>query len=327
MSSMTNRRALLAALALGASPFPSARAQSAYPDRPITLIVGYPPGGSTDAAGRAAAEGLSRQLKVPVLVENIGGAGGVVGLRKAMAARPDGYTLFVGANNELSIAPLVSAAARYDVATDMTPLRYLSSQPIVLVTTRAAGVSSFSEFVSKVRANPGRFSYGSSGVGTALHLVGETIKERARLFMTHIPYRGVAPLQSDLLGGSIEYAMFVQSSILPQIEAGKVVPLAVSEGQRSPQLPQVPSLAEFPGFQGVSMGSWFMLLGPKNLPADIRGRLEEASLAMLRDPAFRKRLEDGGSRVANGTENVASLLAQEAAVNRRAVDYAKVRTD
>ena len=298
-----------------------------FPDKAITIVVGYPPGGSTDATGRAVAESLARVLKTTVVVENVGGAGGVIGAKKVIDAKPDGYTLLLGANNELAIAPLISPSANYSAEKDMTPLRYVSAQPVVLVASKKSGVTSLAQFVEVVKKNPGKFSYGSSGVGTALNLAGEMVKEKAGLYMTHIPYRGVAPLMNDILGDNIEFGMFVLSSALAQIQSGRVVPIAISELSRAPQLPNVPAFAEHPLLKGVSISSWFMLMAPKKLEPAIQKILEASSAQVLKDPGFRKRLEDIGSRVATGEENATEFLVKEVASYRRTVEFARIKTE
>ena len=298
-----------------------------FPDKPITIVVGYPPGGSTDATGRAVAESLARILKTSVVVENVGGAGGVIGAKKVIDAKPDGYTLLLGANNELAIAPLISPSANYAAGKDMTPLRYVSAQPIVLVASKKSGVTTLAQFVEVVKKNPGKFSYGSSGVGTALNLAGEMVKEKAGLYMTHIPYRGVAPLMNDIMGDNIEFGMFVLSSALTQIQSGRVVAIAVTELSRAPQLPNVPAFSEHPSLKGVSISSWFMLMAPKRLDPAVQKILEAASAQVLKDSVFRKRLEDIGSRVATGEENTNEFLVKEVASYKRSVEFARIKTD
>ena len=168
----------------------------------------------------------------------MGGAGGTIGAQKVTNAAPDGYTLLVGANNEVAISRLVTASVKYEMK-DFTPLGLIASQPMVLVASQKSGVKNVEQFISLVKANPGKFSYGSSGVGTALHLAGEMVKEQSGLFMTHIPYRGVAPLANDLLGNNIEFGVFVLSSGLPHIKSGKLVALGTTQAARSAVTPDI----------------------------------------------------------------------------------------
>jgi tripartite-type tricarboxylate transporter receptor subunit TctC len=230
-TNILRRTAIAAGLLLGAAVAVPAIAADNYPSKAITMVVGYPAGGSTDLVGRLVADGLAKQLGQPVVVENLGGAGGAIGAQKVAKAPADGYTIMVGANNELAIARLINKAVKYNIG-DFTPIGLVGSQPMVLVASHKAGVKNAAEFVSLVSKNPDKFSYGS-GVGTALHLAGELVKEQGKLQMTHVPYKGVAPLTTDLVGNNIEFGVFVLSSGLPHIKAGKVVALGTTEAKRS----------------------------------------------------------------------------------------------
>ena len=296
-----------------------------YPIKPITLVVAYPPGGSTDLTGRAVADAISKILKQPVVVENVGGAGGAVGAQKVVNAAPDGYTLLLGANNELLINRLVNPATRYDGLTDLTAIGLVASQPMVLVANPSTNVKTADEFIATVKAKPAKFSYGSSGIGTSLHLAGEMIKEKAGLFIVHVPYRGVAPLTSDLIGNNIEYGIFVLSSGLPHIKSGKVNAIGVTTAKRSDAAPNIPSLAEHPKFKGVDIESWFMLAGPKGLPAAIQSTLKQALQVALQDPALRKRLEDSGATLYSGKEDAAAFMLTEQTKMRKIVQFANIK--
>ena len=302
----------------------AAQPHANYPDKPITIVVGYPPGGSTDLTGRTVANELARKLNATVVVENVGGAGGAIGAQKVINAAPDGYTLLVGANNEIAINRMVSSAVRYRWQ-DFTPIGLVASQPLVLVAAPRAGVKTTEEFVRKVKANPGKFSYGSSGVGTALHLAGEMVKEQGGMFMTHIPYRGVAPLTTDLLGNSLEYGVFVLSSGLPHIRSGKVVALGTTEKKRSPVTPDIPALAENATLKNTDISVWFALMGPAKLPEPIVAKLKKALADSLQTPEFRKKLEDAGSTLAPLNVEMQKFLTDETAKYQKIVDFAKIR--
>lgn len=301
-----------------------AAAQS-YPTKPISLVVAYPPGGSTDLTGRAVADALSKILKQTVVVENVGGAGGAVGAQRVVGAAPDGYTLLLGANNELVINRLVNPAVRYDGITDLTPIGLVASQPMVLVANPSTNVKTADDFITTVKTKPGKFSYGSSGVGTSLHLAGEMVKEKAGLFMVHVPYRGVAPLTSDLIGNNIEYGVFVLSSGLQHIKSGKVNAIGVTTAKRSAAAPDIPSLSEHPKVQGVDIESWFMLAAPKGLPAPIQATLKQALQVALQDPALRKRLEDSGATLFSGKEDAAAFMLSEQTKLRKIVQFANIK--
>lgn len=296
-----------------------------WPAKPITVLVGYPPGGSTDLTGRAVADHLGKKLGVPVVVENVGGAGGAIAAMRVSRAQPDGYTLLLGANNEIAINRLITPATVKYSYKDFTPVGLVASQPMVLVASPATGIKDAGQFLGAVQTNPGRFSYGSSGVGTALHLAGEMLKEQGGLFMTHIPYRGVAPLTIDLVGGNIEYAVYVLSSGLPHIRSGKVVALGVTQKERSPAAPDIPALAELPRLKNMDIGVWFALMAPPGLPAPILGKLRKALGETLQVPEFRKRLEDAGSTIAPPGVDMESFLAAESAKYQKIVDFAKIK--
>lgn len=298
-------------------------AQGGYPSKPITIVVGYPPGGSTDLTGRTVAAELSKKLGVPVVIDNVGGAGGTIGAQKVINAAPDGYTLLVGANNEVAISRLVSASVKYELK-DFTPLGLIASQPMVLVAAQKSGVKNVDQFVTLVKANPGKFSYGSSGVGTALHLAGEMVKEQSGLFMTHIPYRGVAPLANDLLGNNIEFGVFVLSSGLPHIKSGKLVALGTTEKNRSAVTPDIPALAENPKLKNIDISSWFVLMGPAKLPEPVAEKLRKALAESLQSPDLRKKLEDSGSAIAPLNVDMPRFLADETAKYKKIVDFAKI---
>lgn len=295
-----------------------------YPSKPITLVVGYPPGGSTDLTGRALGLELSQRLGVPVVIENVGGAGGAIGAQKVANAAPDGYTLLVGANNEVAISRLVNPSVRYDLK-DFTPIGLVASQPLVLVASPAAGVKNANDLLALLKKNPGKYSYGSSGVGTSLHLAGEMVKQQGGVFMTHVPYRGVAPLTNDLLGGNIEFGMFVLSSALPYIRNGKMVALGTTEAKRSAITPDVPALGESPALKGLDISVWFALLGPARLPEPVQARLKGALSDILQSPDFRNKMEASSSVVPAVPVDLSRFLVSETAKYQKIVQFANIK--
>lgn len=319
---LLRRAAVLGSLALLVSA--PALAQGDYPTKPITIVIGYPPGGSTDLTGRTLGHELSKRLGVPVVIENLGGAGGAIGAQKVANAQPDGYTLLVGANNEIAISRLVSSAVKYQIK-DFTPIGLIASQPMVLVASQKSGVKNLEQFLTVVKQNPGKFSYGSSGVGTALHLAGEMIKEQGGLFMTHIPYRGVAPLTNDLLGNNVDFGVFVLSSGLPHIRSGKVIALGTTEAKRSAVTPDIAALAENPKLKGIDINSWFALMGPAKLPEPVLAKLKKAFNEAMQSPDLRKKLEDTSSTLAPLNVDMPKFLNAEAAKYQKIVDFAKIK--
>lgn len=319
-------RPLVAMLSLCAASMglPALAQTDNYPSRPITIVVGYPPGGSTDLTGRVVAAALAKSLNATVVVENVGGAGGAIGAQKVLAAPADGYTLLVGANNEVAINRLVSATIKYQWQ-DFTPIGLIASQPMVLVASTRMGVKNTDEFIRLVKTRPGQFSYGSSGVGTALHLAGEMVKEQAGIFMTHIPYRGVAPLANDLLGNTLEFGVFVLSSGLPHIRSGKVVALGTTEKARSKVTPDIPALSEHPALKNTDISTWFVLMAPGKLPEAVQAKLKKALAEALQNPELRSKLEASGSTVAASQPDMLKFLRDETVKYQRIVDFAKIR--
>ena len=315
--SLASAGALLAVLPLAAQA-------DTFPSKPITIVVAYPPGGSTDLTGRTLGAEMSRKLGVPVIIENVGGAGGAIGAQKVANAAPDGYTLLAGASNEIAISRLVSSTVKYDLK-NFTPIGLIAEQPMVLVAATRTGVKTIDQFMKLVQANPGKYSYGSSGVGTGLHLAGEMVKDQGGLFMTHIPYRGVAPLANDLLGNNIDFGVFVLSSGLPHIRSGKVVALGTTEAKRSHMTPDIPALAENPKLKGIDINIWFALMGPANMPEPVLSKLKKALNESLQMPELRKKLEDSGSTVSALNVDMPKFLAQETAKYKRIVDFARIK--
>ena len=324
MSTPILRRTLIAcgAALLAAGPAMADDAAS-YPNKPVTIVVGYPAGGSTDLVGRLVANEIEKHLGQTVIVENLGGAGGAIGAQKVANAKPDGYTLLVGANNEIAIANMINKSIKYKIS-DFTPIGVVASQPMVLVASQKAGVKNTEAFYQAVKANPAKFSYGSSGVGTALHLAGEMMKDQAQIDMQHVPYRGVPALTNDVLGNNIEYGVFVLSSGLPLIKAGKVQAIATTEAKRYAATPDIPALAEHPAFKNVDINSWFAMMGPANMPAPVVAKIKEALNKTMAAPEFRKKMEDAGAQVMDSQIDASQYINSEIAKYQKIIDVAKI---
>lgn len=324
MSTPILRRTLIAcgAALLAAGPAMADDAAS-YPNKPVTIVVGYPAGGSTDLVGRLVANEIEKHLGQTVIVENLGGAGGAIGAQKVANAKPDGYTLLVGANNEIAIANMINKSIKYKIS-DFTPIGVVASQPMVLVASQKAGVKNTEAFYQAVKANPAKFSYGSSGVGTALHLAGEMMKDQAQIDMQHVPYRGVPALTNDVLGNNIEYGVFVLSSGLPLIKAGKVQAIATTEAKRYAATPDIPALAEHPAFKNVDINSWFAMMGPANMPAPVVAKIREALNKTMAAPEFRKKMEDAGAQVMDSQIDASQYINGEIAKYQKIIDVAKI---
>jgi tripartite-type tricarboxylate transporter receptor subunit TctC len=316
---------LLLALVFGGVMAVPAAAQERFPARPIKLVVGYPPGGSVDVVGRILAEGLAQKLDAQVVVENVGGAAGAIGAARVAASAADGYTLLVGSSNELVGTGVLNPEQKYDARRDFTPIGLVASAPLVLVAGPKSGVKTLPEFVELVRRNPGKFSYGSPGMGSTMHFAGELTKQQAGLFITHIPYRGTSALTTDLLGNVVEFGFMSPTVAASHVQSGRLIGLGVSSRQRLPGLPQVPALSEHPALAGYELIGWIGLAGPRNMPADVVSSIDQALKALLQEPAFRKKLQDVGGEPASGREDFARLLKDETEKYLKLAAFAKLR--
>ncbi len=318
-----SRRSLLGAAALGLV-LPAA-AQGSFPAKPLKLVVGYPAGGSVDLAARVVGDGLAARLRGTVVVDNVGGAAGAIAAQRVASAPADGYTLLVGASNELVATRIVNPAQRYDGRRDFTPLGLVATSPLILAARPGLGVKSMADLLELAKRQPGKFSYGSSGVGSTLHFAGELLNQRAGISIAHVPYRGVAPLTSDLAGGSLDLAVLSPTAAQPFLQSGRIVPLAVTSAQRLSALPQVPAMAELAPLRGYELVGWFALMAPRALPADTAQRITAALQEALAEPAVRKRLEDAGMVPATGREDLARLIAEEDRKYEQLAAFAKMR--
>ena len=293
--------AVLAALTFAHCFAASALAQTWPTAKPVTLVVGYPAGGSVDLVARTIAEPLSKRLGTPVVIENVGGAGGTIGAQKVVNAASDGYTLLLGSGSEVSIARLFNSAVKYNGETDLSAIGLIGVTPMVFVAGPKVGVSSMEEALAKAKREPNRLSFASSGVGTPLHVSGELINLMAGTTFRHVPYRGAAQMVQDVLGSNVEFGVFVLSSAMPHIESGKMIPLGLTTPTRSRVAPQIPALAELPKLKGYDMNVWFGLFGPAKLPAPMVTRLNKELGEVLRDQSVWQKLQragitnDGGS--------------------------------
>lgn len=320
------RRFILMSLGLAAcAPHAGTWAQSAYPAKPIKLVVGYAPGGSVDMAARVVADMLAAKLNATVVVDNVAGAAGVVAAQRVVSSPPDGYTLLVGSSNEMAATGLVNPAQKYDPLNDMTHLGLVATAPVLLVAGPKMKVKNLDEFFTLVKRSPGQYSYGSSGVGSTLHFAGELIKQRSGVFMTHIPYRGTAALTSDLIGGALDFAIVSPTAAAPFLQNQRFTALGVTSAQRFPTLPQVPALGEHPLIKGYELSGWFALAAPKSLAPDIAQKLSGALKAGLAEPAFRRRLEDGGAIPATGGEDLTKVMRTDVDKYRQLVKFANMR--
>ena len=276
--------ALLAVLALAAVPV---RAQD-YPNRPITLIVPFPPGGSTTIVGRIIADKMSEVLGQSIVVDNRGGAGGTIGSRTVAKSAGDGYTILLGYTGTLAIGPSLYGNVGYDPRTDFEPIGRIGTAPNTLVVHPSFPVHSVPELIAYAKANPGKVNIGSFGTGTTSHVAGELFKMTAGIDMTHVPYRGGAPLMTDLIGGQVQVAFDVLTGALSHIKSGDIRALAMAGATRYEGLPDVPTIGEtMPLFVA---NSWCGVGVPRGTPPEIVARLNREINAGMRDSAVIKRL-------------------------------------
>ncbi|WP_315122601.1 tripartite tricarboxylate transporter substrate binding protein [Comamonas antarctica] len=292
-----NRREFVSLAAAGTlAPLAAANAQAAYPAKPITLVVPFTPGGSVDNSGRLMADRLSRELGVPIVVDNKGGAGGAMGSVYVAKARPDGYTLIVTSQSTHVVNPAVNPNLPYDAVKDFAPITLIDRLANVLLVNADLPVRSFAELVKYAQANPGRLNYASAGTGSVSHLSMELMKTQAKLPMTHIPYRGAGVAVTDLIAGQVQLTWNNLSSNLGNIRHGKLRALAVAAPQRVSQLPDVPTFAEL-NLPDLNLTSWTGLAAPAGTPTPIIERLYQATRKVLQDPATRATWVDKGMMV------------------------------
>jgi tripartite-type tricarboxylate transporter receptor subunit TctC len=260
----------------------------AYPNRPIRLIVPYPPGGPTDLIARAINERLAQRLGQQVVVDNRGGAATVIGAEIAAHAPADGYTLLVATITTLAVNPALNKKLPYDAARDFAPVSMLATQPYLLATTASLPVSSVPQLVAYAKANPGKLSFASAGVGAGAHLAGELFKYMAHIDVVHVPYKGTGPAITDLIGGHVAYQFAGVSVLMPFAASGKLRALAVSTARRTAVAPDIPTIAES-GLAGYETRSWNSLVAPRATPRQVIERLNADVVAILSQPEMRER--------------------------------------
>ena len=270
----------------------SALAQQAFPAKPITLIVPFPAGGPSDALARAVAQGMAADLKQTVVVENIGGASGTIGLTRLVNAAPDGYTMGFGTIGTHVANAALFKKLPYDPLASFTPVGLAGTAPLLLVARAGLPVSNLKEFVTYAEANKAGMTYGSAGIGSISHYACVVLLSALKQNITHVPYRGVAPAMNDLMGGHIDFMCDQSTTALPQIAGGKIKALAVLSGQPLPQLPGVATAASA-GYD-VNLRSWNALFVPKATPPAVVARLNAALRAAVADPALVKQMEAVG---------------------------------
>ena len=318
--------AVAAAAAMGA-PWRPARAQqaAAWPSRPLRSVVPWPPGGTTDILARQIGPPLAAALGQPVVVENRGGASGAIGTAELLRAAPDGHS-FGFVTSTLVSAALLSRQP-YHPVDDVTPILRLADVANILAVHPALPVRSVQELIAYARERPGRLSFGSPGIGSAVHISGEMFKLATGVEMTHVPYRGGGPALADLAGGQIQLMFGNASSTLPHVRSGSVRALAVTSARRAPYLPEVPTVAEA-GVPGFDIVEWYAVVGPAGMPPAVAERLNREIMAIAGTPEGRARLLDMGAEVVGGTPaEFGAFLRQEMDKIGRVVRDARISVE
>ena len=285
----------------------------AYPSKPVRMIIGFPAGGPADIFGRALAQGMSTDLGQPVIVENISGVGGVLGVDRGLKSAPDGYTMVLNSASPLVIAPASFAKLPYDIKKDIALITVVVKVPEVLAVNAGLPVNSFQELLAYAKANPGKVNFGSAGSGSITHLAGELLKAEAKIDIVHVPYKGAAPAVNDLLGGQVQMGIFDVPILLGHIRSGKLKSLAITSAQRAPALPEVATTSEL-HYPNVNSDNWYGLVMAAATPADIQRRVHGAAVAALKSRAVTEQFDKVGGIASPGTgQQYAAFIAAEQA--------------
>jgi tripartite-type tricarboxylate transporter receptor subunit TctC len=313
-----------AALALGLAV---TGAQAQWPNKPVTLVVPFPPGGSTDMIARAVVPKLVEVTKGNYVVDNKAGAGGTIGAAAVKRAAPDGYTFLVSSLGPFVIGPHLIKNSGYEPLKDFDYITVAVQAPNVLAVRTDSPHKTFADVLKFMKANPDKMTYASAGNGTSDHLTAELLWQETGTKAIHVPYKGGGPALTDLLGGQVDATFMNINTAMPQIKAGKLRALAITSTKRSPLLPDVPTMDEL-GFKGVTVYSWQAFAAPKGLPADIKAKFREAVVAGLNDPAVKpKLLELGFEIVGNTPEQFTAFQAAEFARWKKVIEVGKITAD
>jgi tripartite-type tricarboxylate transporter receptor subunit TctC len=312
------RLALLAIPALMTDPL---AAQAPYPTKPIRLVVPFPPGGPLDAAARGIGQKVSDDWGQPVIVDNRPGAGGNIGADLVAKSAPDGYTIVMGALSTHAVNVTLYGKLPYDPVTDFAPITLVAVTPNVLVVNPSLPVNSVADLIAYAKANPGKLSFGSGSNGSAGHLAGELFKTEAHVDMVHVPYKGSAPALQDLLGGRIQLMFDNLASSMPYVKAGKLKALAVTTAERSPLVPDLPTLAES-GLRNFDIYTWYGLMAPAGTPKDIIAKWNAEVAKILNAPDMKERLVAQGAQAAPDSPDAFAAL-----IKREIPKYARIVKD
>jgi len=305
---------------------PIVMGQQAYPNKPVRIIVPYPPGGTADIVGRTIAEKLGVIWGQSVIVENRAGAGGTIGVDSAAKAAPDGYTMVLGVTGPLTIAPGINAQLAYDPLRDLVPITLVAAVPSLIAVHPSVPARDLKELIALAKSQPGKLSFASAGTGTSVHIAGELLKSMAGVDILHVPYKGGVPALNDLMGGQVSMIIENMPQLLPQVRAGKIRALAVTTQQRSSAISDLPAVAEvLPGYEATT---WFGLLAPAKTPQEIVRKVQSdvAKIGLL--PDVKERFTGlGADVIASTPEAFASHLRSELVRFSKVIKEANIKVD
>jgi tripartite-type tricarboxylate transporter receptor subunit TctC len=324
---MTHHRiacALLAAMILAS---PLARAQT-YPSRPITLVVPFPAGGSSDIIARTISPRFGERLGTTIVIENLGGAGGVVGTARAVRAAPDGYTLLLGSGSEILNNKIINPKIGYDATVDLAPLAFLCTGPMVLIGHPSLPAATATDLLRLARSQPGALNYATGGNGTPMHIAGELFKMRGGVSILHVPYKGAPPAIADVMGGQVHLAVVSLVSVLPQIKAGKLRAYGVTTMATSSTAPDIAPLAKTRELAGFDVGVWWGLFAPAKTPRVVLDKIERDIMAAMSTDDIRARLEQQSITLdVRPAAELAKFIQAEAARIRKVVEIAGIKAE
>jgi len=280
-----------------------------FPTRPMTMIIPFAAGGPTDVLGRVVGARMSEILGQQVVIENVGGAGGMTGSKRVADAQPDGYTFLVGTVGTQAQSQTMYKRPLYNSVTDFTPVALMAEVPIILIVRKDLPVNNFREFVTYAKANQAKMQFGSAGAGSATHLGCVLLNYIIGVDITHIPYRGTGPAMQDLQGGRIDYLCEIITTAKPQVDGGAVKALAIFAKERSPAMPNLPTALE-QGTQNLEAYTWNAIFLPKNTPADVVKKLHDATVQAIKTPSVRERLEGLGAQIVSDDRTTPEYLGQ-----------------
>ena len=302
-------------------------ALAAYPDRPVTLIVPFAPGGSSDIIARTIAPELGAKLGQSIVVENHAGAGGVLGMQRAVRATADGYSLLLGSGSEVLINKLINPALQFDGQKDLKPVAFVGTGPMVLVGKKTLPPHNVQELIAYAREDGNRLNFASAGNGTPMHVAGELFNLKAHTHITHVPYKGASPALVDIMGGQIELGVATLSAAQSFIKSGKIKAYGVTSRERSALAPDIPAIGQTPGLEAVDLGVWFGLFVPAKTADDIEKKLEAAARDVLANPEVIKKLADQGIIASGGSAaDLKRFMASEVEKYRAVVKAADIKT-